>query len=164
MEKEVIIIAALSKNGVIGKGNTLPWRLPADMAFFAAQTTGYDVIMGRKTWDSIPAKFKPLPNRRNIVLTKATIHTIQGADVFDDLQVAIDSCTSGKVFISGGYEIYKMALPLATKLMLTRVNAEIDGDVKFPDVNLANYTVTSIEEHLADEKHKYPFDFVTYEK
>src|SRR5258706_9963657 len=138
MKKSIIIIAAHSKNRVIGKENKLPWRLPADMAFFAEHTTGHNVIMGRKTWESIPQKFKPLPNRRNIVLT-TTISEIPRADVFADLQAAIDSCSTGKIFICGGSEVYKMALPIATELYLTEVHCEVEGDAFFPEFDKTEY-------------------------
>lgn len=170
MDKELIIIVAIAQNGVIGNGNKLPWKLPDDMKFFSDTTKGHTVIMGRKSWDSIPSKFKPLPDRRNIVLSK-TFTAIQGCDVFDDLQKAIDSST-GKVFIIGGAEIYSDAIPLTKKFLLTQVNADVDGDVKLPQLKAhmvefaKKFNVlkeTSRVHHPADEKHQYSFDFVCLE-
>lgn len=162
MGKEVILIAAVAKNGIIGKGNELPWKLPKDMKFFANTTKNHTVIMGRKTWDSIPSKYKPLPDRRNIVITRQ-LENIDGAEVFDNFEKAIEAST-GQIYICGGGEIYKLALSFATKLILTEVHAEIEGDILFPNFNQKQYKITSKEEHLADEKHAYAFDFVTYEK
>ena len=162
MEKEVIIIAALAKNRVIGNGLQLPWRLPKDMKFFAETTKGHTVIMGSKTWDSIPDKYKPLPDRKNIVISRTSFF-INGAQVFNDLEKAIESST-GKIFICGGGEIYKLALPLATKLILTEIDAEVDGDIFFPEFNQLNYNEASRISNSADEKHQYAFDFVTYDK
>ncbi len=160
--KEIIIIAALAKNKVIGNGLDLPWKLPKDMKFFAETTKGHTVIMGSKTWDSIPMKYKPLPDRKNIVISR-NILAVMGAEVFNDLEKAINFST-GKIFICGGGEIYKLALPLATKLLLTEVDAEINGNIFFPEFNSLDYIESSRISHPADEKHKFGFDFVTYEK
>jgi dihydrofolate reductase len=163
MKKEIILIAAVAKNFTIGKENGLPWRLPKDMKFFAETTTGHTVIMGRKTWESIPLKYRPLPDRSNIVITR-TLNTIEhGVKVFDDLQKAIDD-SNGKIFICGGGEIYKQALPLATKLILTEVDAEVDGDTFFPDFDTTIFKEVSRISNPADEKHKFGFNFVTYDR
>jgi dihydrofolate reductase len=124
MEKEVIIIAAVAKNGVIGNGMDLPWRLPKDLKYFAEATKGHTVIMGRKTWESIPLKYKPLPDRKNIVISRQDMK-IHGAETFNNLKSAIETST-GKVFIIGGGEIYKLALPLADKLMLTKLQCDFN--------------------------------------
>lgn len=166
MSKEIILIAAVAKNFVIGKGNELPWRLPKDMKFFAETTKGHTVIMGRKTWESIPPKYRPLPERRNIVVTSQQIYIradFEGAEVFNGLDVAIAAST-GKVFICGGGEVYKQALPIADKLILTEVDAQVEGDIFFPDFDTLVFQETSRINHPADEKHNYSFDFVTYEK
>lgn len=164
MKKSIIIIAAHSSNRVIGRDNKLPWRLPADMEFFAKHTTGHNVIMGRKTWESIPLKFKPLPNRRNIVISKTLdSESIEdGVDVFSDFQAAIDSCNDGKIFICGGSELYKLALPIATELYLTEVHCVVDGDTYFPEYDKNDYHEGYRKHHPMDEKHKYSFDIVGY--
>lgn len=164
MTKSIIIIAAHSSNRVIGKDNKLPWRLPADMEFFSKHTTGHNVIMGRKTWESIPPKFKPLPNRRNIVISKTLESECveDGVDIFPELQLAIDSCNEGKIFICGGSEIYKLALPIATELYLTEVHCRIDGDTFFPEFDYHDYQEGYRKHHHIDEKHKYSFDIVGY--
>lgn len=164
---KVKLIAAVAKNNVIGAGNTLPWRLPDDMKYFAETTTNHTVIMGRKSWDSIPAKFKPLPNRRNIVLTKQDTIALTGCDVYHGLDEALDDCLKGGdeiVYIIGGAEIYRLGLQYADELLLTEVDGEVAGDVYFPDYDKAKYEETSRVHHPADEKHKYAFDFVTYKK
>lgn len=162
MDKEIILIAAVADNYAIGKNNTIPWKLPKDMKFFAETTTGHTVIMGRKTWESIPLKFKPLPNRRNIVITR-TLNTIHGADVFDNLDKAIEAST-GKVFIIGGGEVYRQALPLANKLIITEVFISVDGDVFFPEIDAFCFSETSRIINIKDDNNKHNFDIVTYER
>jgi dihydrofolate reductase len=167
-EIKIKLIAALSKNNVIGIGNSLPWRLPDDMKYFAEKTTNHTVIMGRKSWDSIPAKFKPLPNRRNVVLTKQNIK-IEGCEVQHSFNDAMEDLLLGTkkgedIFIIGGAEIYKIALPYADELLLTEIDAEVAGDVYFPEYDKSKFKEVSRIHHPADEKHKFAFDFVTYEK
>lgn len=159
---DIKIIAAVAKNGVIGNGSKLPWRLPDDMKFFAETTIGHTVIMGRKSWDSIPSKFKPLPNRRNIVLTKSDV-ILPGCDVFNDFTTALLSA-SDMVFIIGGAEIYNLGLAVADTLLITEVWGDVEGDIYFPPYDKSLYVEKSRIHHPTDEKHLYAFDFVIYEK
>lgn len=163
----ISIIAALSRNRVIGKDGDLPWKLPADMQFFKATTTDHHVVLGRKNYESIPEKYRPLPNRTNIILSRNPDLAIQGCITVSTLQDAVDLANSnkeGELFIIGGGEVYKLALPIAQKMYLTEIRADIEGDVFFPEFDKSEWRETSRIHHVADEKHNYAFDFVTYDK
>jgi dihydrofolate reductase len=129
----VTLVAAVARNGVIGRDGGLAWRDPADMKHFRELTWGHPVLMGRKTWDSLPAKFRPLPGRRNLVLSRDSDWRADGAErvasIADGLQRASDAPT---LFVIGGAEVYVQALPRVDELVLTEVEADIDGDVHFP--------------------------------
>ena len=161
------MIAALSKNRVIGKNNDLPWKLPDDMKFFMEKTKGHHAIMGRKNYDSIPQKFKPLPNRVNIVVTRQGHFQAPGCMVVDSLEKGIEISRKNKeveTFIIGGAEIYKLGLPYATRLYLTEIQAEINGDTFFPPVEMKEWKETFRQHHDKDERHAHSFDFVVYDK
>ncbi|MBX2962372.1 MAG: dihydrofolate reductase [Cyclobacteriaceae bacterium] len=163
----ISLIAALTQNNVIGKNNDLPWHLPDDMKYFMQTTKGHPVIMGRKNYDSIPEKFRPLPNRTNIVVTRQKDFVATGCIVTHSLAEALDKATSidtDEIFIIGGAEIYKQGLPKATKLYLTEIQGTIEGDTFFPEVDKTVWKETSRVHHPADERHRFAFDFVTYEK
>ena len=132
-EADLAMIAAVAKNGVIGQGGALPWHLPEDMKHFRALTTGHAVIMGRKTFESIG---RPLPKRRNIVITRARDRLITGCEVANDLLSAVALAESDDAcpFIIGGAAIYREAMHLATRLYLTEVDRDVEGDVYFPAV------------------------------
>jgi len=163
----ISIIAAVAKNGVIGKANDLPWRLPDDMKFFMETTSGHHVIMGRKNYDSLPPKFKPLANRTNIVVTRQKDFTANGCVVVHDLNDGIQLAKKGgekELLVMGGAEIYKVALPITDILYLTEIETEIEGDTFFPEWNKNEWKEISRLHHPADAKHKYAFDFVVYKK
>lgn len=163
----ISMIAALSKNRVIGRNNDLPWKLPDDMKFFMETTKGHHTIMGRKNYDSIPAKFKPLPNRVNIVVTRQKNFEAPGCTVVDSVEKGLQIARNSKepeVFIIGGAEIYKLGLPHADRLYLTEIDAVIDGDTYFPQVDETRWRETSRIHHDKDDRHLYSFDFVTYDK
>ena len=163
----ISLIAALSKNRVIGKHNDLPWYLPDDMKYFMQTTKGHHTIMGRKNYDSIPEKFRPLPNRTNIVVTRQHSFKAPGCIVVNSVERGLDiSKDNGEqeVFIIGGAEIYKLGIPHADRLYLTEIDAVIDGDTFFPDVDKRAWRELSRKNHPPDERHPYPFDFVVYEK
>ena len=163
----ISIIAAVAKNDVIGKANDLPWRLPDDMKFFMQTTNGHHVIMGRKNYESLPEKFKPLPNRTNIVVTRQRDFTANGCVVVHELSEGIQLAKTNnekELFIIGGAEIYKLALALTDTLYLTEIDAEIEGDTFFPEWNKKEWREISRTHHEADAKHKYAFDFVVYKK
>jgi dihydrofolate reductase len=131
----IVIVAAVAKNGVIGKDNALPWHLPEDMAHFKALTTGHTVVMGRKTWESLPARFRPLPQRRNVVVTRQPAYAAPGACVVHSLDEALKlGAGETALFIIGGAELYAAALPHADRLELTEIDAAIEGDARFPPI------------------------------
>jgi dihydrofolate reductase len=128
----ISIIAAVSNNNVIGKDNKLPWHLPGDLKRFKELTTGHTIIMGRKTFESIG---RPLPSRRNIVVTRNKDYKADGVEIIHSIKEALDLVKNeDEVFIIGGEEIYKLALPMANKIYLTRINKEYDGDAFFPEL------------------------------
>lgn len=131
----VSLIAALSENRVIGKNNDLPWRLPDDMKYFMETTSGHYVIMGRKNYQSLPEKFRPLPNRTNIVITRSSDFSAPGCQVVHTLADALEiarKANQKEIFIIGGAEIYALSLPHAHRLYLTEIKAEVAGDTYFP--------------------------------
>ncbi len=163
----VSAIAALSKNRVIGKNNDLPWRLPDDMRFFMETTKGHHVVMGRKNYDSLHPKFKPLPHRTNIVITRQQNFQAPGCIVMHAVEPAIELARKNaddECFIIGGAEIYRLAMPYTTRLYLTEIDAEIDGDTMFPEIAGKDWREVSRVHHPADERHVYAFDFVIYER
>jgi dihydrofolate reductase len=163
----VAAIAALSRNRVIGKNNDLPWRLPDDMKFFMETTKGHHVIMGRKNYDSLQDKFKPLPNRTNIVITRQKDFKAPGCIVLNAIEPALriaEKNQEKECFIIGGAEIYKLALSHTTRLYMTEIDAVIEGDTYFPDLKPNQWKETSRKHHPADARHPYPFDFVVYDR
>ncbi|MBU0697127.1 MAG: dihydrofolate reductase [Bacteroidetes bacterium] len=156
-----IIVATDEENG-IGKNNQLMWHLPKDLKFFKSTTSGHPVIMGRKTYDSVG---KPLPNRRNIIITRQKDLKIEGVEVFNELENAIKACVDEEeVFIVGGGEIYKQALPFTDKIYLTKVHHTFNADAFFPELNYSEWKLISKEEHEPDEKHAYCFSFITFSR
>lgn len=124
------LVWAQSANGVIGRGGTLPWHLPEDMKHFSSLTAGSTVLMGRRTWESLPPRFRPLPGRRNLVLSRTPQ---EGAQTFPDLAQAL-AAASGDVWVIGGSAVYRAALPLADRIVVTEIREEFDGDTHAPDV------------------------------
>lgn len=163
----VSLIAALSKNRVIGKNNDLPWHLPDDMKYFMQTTKGHHTIMGRKNYDSIPEKFRPLPNRTNIIVTRQLDFKAPGCLVVNSLEKGLDIARGNgerEVFIIGGSDIYTLGIPYANRLYLTEIDAIIEGDTFFPQVNQVQWKESSRRTHPADQRHLYSFDFVVYDK
>jgi len=158
------LIAVLGKNNEIGKGNDLLCRLPADLKRFKAITSGHTVVMGRKTFESLPKG--PLPDRRNLVISRNTQLTIEGVEVYSSLDHALlKSINETEVFIVGGAQIYAQALPVADKLYITRIHAAFpEADVFFPPVDWREWREIDRETFPADEKNPYPFTFLEYEK
>ena len=149
------LIAAVAKNGVIGEGNALPWRLPADLKYFRDLTTGHAVIMGRKTWQSIG---RALPQRQNIVVTRQKDFQAEGAIVVHSLEAALRAVTlPDPAFCIGGGELYVQALPHATVLHLTQLDRDFAGETRFPDVDHAQFRETARDEHIAPEGFGYAF-------
>lgn len=164
---KVSLIAALCKNRVIGKNNDLPWRLPDDMKYFMETTKGHYVIIGRKNYDSIPAKFRPLPERQNLVLTRQQDFKAPGCQVIHSMEEGLERARAGgenELFIIGGSEIYELALPFATHLYLTEIDAEVEGDALFPLVDYSQWNEISRRHHPVDERHLFSFDYVVYSR
>ncbi len=164
----ISLIAALSENKVIGKKNDLPWSLPDDMKYFMQTTRNHHVILGRKNYDSIPEKFKPLPNRTNIVVTRqkdfVAPNCILVKSIAEALKIA-DDANEKEVFVIGGSEIYKQTLAVASKLYLTEIKSIIGGDVFFPSFNKNEWLeISRVNHNQIDSRHAYAFDFVIYER
>lgn len=156
------LIYARAANGVIGKDNTLPWHLPEDMAHFKRHTTGCPVVMGRKTWDSLPPRFRPLPGRLNIVLTRQANWQVEGAEHFTTLDGALARCRDfAEVWIIGGAEIYALALPQAQRVVVTEIAQDFEGDAYAPVLG-SEWVETAREAHTA--ANGLPFAFVTLER
>ena len=157
---EIILIAAVARNGIIGRDNALPWRLKADLAHFRAATMGHPVLMGRKTWESLA---KPLPGRRNLVLTRQPGYRAQGAEVFASPDEALAALGDvARVFVIGGAEIYRLLLQKADILLLSEVAADVAGDACFPDFDRTQFREASRTTHTADADNEHTVDFVEY--
>jgi len=141
---EIVIIAAVARNCVIGKDNQLLWHIPEDMAHFKALTAGHTVIMGRKTWESLPPRFRPLPGRRNIVISRQPDYTAPGAELAGSLENAIElASTAAVVFVIGGEQIYTRAMAFADRLEITEVDLEPEGDAWFPEIDAVDWKKTA---------------------
>ncbi len=163
----VSLIAAVSKNRIIGRNNDLPWRLPDDMKYFMQTTQHHHVIMGRKNYESLPEKFRPLPNRKNIVITRQKDFKAEGCVVVNSLQAALkiaEDAQQEEVFIIGGAQVYKQALPLTQRMYLTEIDAIVLGDTSFPEFDQEEWQEISRKGHPTDNKHQFEFDFVVYER
>lgn len=155
------LIAAVASNGVIGSDNTLPWRLPEDLKRFKALTLGHPVVMGRKTYESIG---RPLPGRRNIVITRDATYAADGCETANSLETALAACnaTTDEVFVIGGAQIYAEALPLAQRLYLTEIRREFPGDARFPVFDRIGWQEKTRERLSTPEG--LEFDFVVYDR
>ena len=159
---EIALIYARAANGVIGKDNQLPWHLPEDMAHFKQLTQGAPVIMGRKTWDSLPARFRPLPGRTNIVVTRQPDWNQNGAQRAPSLREALQFCEqSATVWVIGGAQIYAEALPLAHRLEVTEIDRDFDGDAHAPVLD-TTWHEAARSRHVSSNG--LPFSFVTYQR
>ena len=165
---KVSLIVAVSENGVIGKDNDLIWHLPKDMKFFKDTTMGHHVIMGRKNFESIPHKFRPLPNRTNIVITRQSNYKAEGCLVVNSVEEALEIAKQNgdsDPFIIGGGQIYKIALEqnLVDRIYLTRIYYSFDGDTFFPELN-SDWKEINREDCFKDEINNYNFSFIVLEK
>ncbi|KVP97026.1 hypothetical protein WJ97_14500 [Burkholderia ubonensis] len=157
---ELILIAALARNRVIGHENQLCWHLPEDLARFRQLTRGHTVIMGRKTWESLPAAVRPLPGRQNIVISRQADYRAEGARLVTDLDQALSLADREKVFVIGGAQLYTLALPRADVLELTEVELSPDGDAFFPEFNARDWHVDVREDAVSQAG--IPYAFVRY--
>jgi len=160
------LIYARARNGVIGANNTLPWHLPQDLAHFKRMTTGAPVMMGRNTWDSLPPRFKPLPGRTNIVVTRQRAWHSEGALAVDSLEWGCALCsgmtpTPEELWVIGGAQLFAAAMVLATRAVVTELDRDFDGDVFAPALD-GHWQETAREAHVADDGMHYAF--VTYER
>jgi len=161
----ISFVVAMDTNRVIGANGRLPWRLPDDMRWFRQVTVGKSVIMGRKTYESIPAKFRPLPDRHNIVVTRQLDYEAPGATVVHSIEAALKTAGNGsEIIIGGGSDLYTQLLPQAGRLYLTLVQAEFAGDTYFPEFDETEWVLALRESHPADDRHAVPFEWVILER
>lgn len=154
----VALVAAVARNGAIGRANDLLWRDPQDLAHFRALTLGAPVIMGRRTWDSLPARWRPLPGRRNLVLTRNREWQAAGAEAAASLPVALARLAAApRVFVIGGAQLYAAALPLADELYLTEIDADFDGDTHFPPWPRADFDELARQPQRAADGTRFAF-------
>ncbi|MFC7406251.1 dihydrofolate reductase [Georgenia alba] len=160
------LIWAQARDRVIGADGTMPWHVPEDMARFRRITAGTTVVMGRTTWESFPPGFRPLPDRRNIVLTRRTDYSAPGAETVADLETALTAAGSGTVWILGGGEIYAQTIDRADVLEVTEIDIEVDGDTRAPEIDPAVWRVTSVDPddgwHVSSKGPR--FRFLTYRR
>ena len=158
----VTLIAAASENNIIGKDNKLIWRLSDDLKHFKELTKGHFVIMGRKTFESMP---KALPNRTNVIITRKTDYKAENAIVVNSLEKALKVAENdNQPFVIGGGEIYKLSMEIADRIELTRVHTSIEGDTSFPEIDLEKWKEVKNEKRLKNEKNEYDFSFLRYDK
>jgi dihydrofolate reductase len=149
----VALVVAHSANRVIGRDGGLPWRLPSDMRRFRELTTGHAVVMGRRTYESLPGAFRPLPGRRNVVLTRDPGYRAEGAEVVADLDAAL----AAHCFVIGGGEVYAQALPHAQRVYATEIEGELDGDTFFPPLPAGEWRCVERSERIVEHGHAYTF-------
>jgi dihydrofolate reductase len=160
---KLVLIAAVADGGVIGRNGAIPWHLPEDVAHFRELTMGHPVVMGRRTWESIPDRFRPLPGRRNIVLTRQADWEAEGAEHAPSLDVALALVADEpEVFVIGGAQVYEDALPRADVLALTEIELAAGGDTFFPLFDRTVFVETGREPHVSTDR--VQFAFVTYER
>ena len=158
-------IVSVSLNHVIGKDNKLVWNLATDTKFFKDTTSGHHIIMGRRNYDSIPEKWRPLPNRTNIVVTRQKDLTLEGCQVVHSIQEGLDLAEKNgekETFIIGGGEIYKQSMDMVDKIYYTMVMAEVEGDTFFPEIDPDIWIEETRKSYYADEKNEYDFDIIEY--
>jgi dihydrofolate reductase len=158
----ISLLWAMDENSAIGNNNDLPWRLPEDLKYFKRITMGHSIAMGRKTWDSIG---RPLPGRENIVLTRDREFACEGCTVFYSLDEFLADCrekSSEEVFIIGGAEIFRVALPAADKLYLTMIHDKFEADTFFPELDWSEWLLESRQKGIRDEKNPCDYEFLVY--
>jgi len=157
----ITIIAAAGENNSLGKDNDLVWHLPDDFKRFKELTSGNYILMGRKTFETFP---KPLPNRKHLIITRQDNYSVpENCFVFDAIQSAIDFTDNQDIWIIGGGEIYKQSMEIADRIELTRVHSDFEADTFFPEIG-EEWKLVSEEYHPSDERHKYDFSYLTYDR
>lgn len=162
MSAGLSLLVAHDLDGLIGRDGDLPWRLPEDLKQFKQRTLGQTVLMGRRTWDSLPRK--PLPGRDNWVLSRDPGFAAEGARVFADLGQALAQPRNGELLVIGGAELYRQTLPLARRLYLTLVQARLSGDTHFPAYRIEDWRLLERIDHPADAWHAHAYSFLTLER
>lgn len=156
------MIFAMDRHRVIGLNNAMPWHLPADLGYFMRTTKGHAVLMGRKTFESIGSK--PLKNRRNVVITRDKSFTAEGCEVVHTLKDALDLYQDDEVFIIGGSEIYRQALPMTDKIYMTYIDHEFEGDSYFPEMAEDEWELVSETPGVLDDRNVFPHSFRVYKR
>ncbi len=158
----ISLIAAMDENRLIGKNNDLPWRLPADLAYFKKITMGHVIVMGRKTFESIG---KPLPGRENVIVTSQQDYKVEGASIVHSIEELLQLDEDSKeVFVIGGAHLYEQTLAHAHRLYLTEIQEQFEGDAYFPQIDERKWSVASKTEGIKDEKNPYIYYFTVYER
>ena len=157
----ISFIVAMDIQQAIGLGNQLPWRLPADLAYFKKTTMNHIVLMGRKTFDSIG---KPLPNRTNVILTQNREYEAEGCMVVHSIAEALDLAKTDEVFVIGGAEVFQLFIPFAERLYITLIEHEFEADTFFPEFDIEEWELASSEDGVHDDKNPYDYSFLVYEK
>lgn len=163
----ISLIAAVAENNVIGKDNNLPWHLPTDMKYFRDTTMGHCVIMGRKNYDSIPLKYRPLDGRTNIVVTRQKDFKAENCIVVNSVEDALAVArekNETEAFVIGGADIYRQTIDIADKVYYTKIHHSFEGDAFFPEIDPAKWKLISKKDVPADAKNKHPFSFCVYQK
>lgn len=158
---KITLIAALARNGVIGHNNRIPWKIPGELAYFKRVTMGHPIVMGRKTWESIG---RPLPGRRNIIVTRDRAYAAPGAEVASTLEDALRLVQEPEAFVIGGAQIYAEAMPRAHRLLLTEIDTEFNGDTFFPWFDKNEWRETRRDHHPRTAERAFGYSFVTYER
>lgn len=165
-ERPIIsFVVAMDERGLIGRNNGLPWRLPDDMRWFREVTMGKPVVMGRKTYESIPARFRPLVGRHNIIITRNRDYRAEGATVVHSMEEALAAAGDvEEVMIGGGAEVFRAFLGMADRLYLTQIEGVYDGDAYFPQFDTDEWVEVFSQTHLSDERHEHPFRWIILER
>jgi dihydrofolate reductase len=157
----ISFIFAMDRKRAIGKDNQLPWHLPADLKFFKKMTTGHPILMGRKTYQSIG---KPLPGRRNVIITQDPNFTAEGCEIVHSAREAAAQFQQEELFVIGGSEIFRLFLPQADRMYVTRIEHEFAANTYFPEINMQEWLLVSNEQGIQDEKNPYEYYFQLYER
>ncbi|WP_210610152.1 dihydrofolate reductase [Priestia flexa] len=157
----ISLIVAMDNNRLIGKENDLPWRLPADLQYFKQTTTGHTIVMGRKTFESIG---KPLPNRRNVILTGNKDYHHEGVKVIHSVDDLMSLEEASELFVIGGATVYEQTMNVATRLYVTHIEEAFEGDTYFPEIDSSVWKEVSKKQGVKDEKNPYVYYFTVYER
>lgn len=161
MSLSISFIVAMDIQQAIGLGNALPWRLPADLAYFKKTTMDHTILMGRKTYESIG---KPLPNRTNVILTQNKEFEAEGCIIVHSVEEAIEMAKNQEVFVIGGAEVFELFMPVVERLYITLIEHEFEADTFFPEFDVEDWVLNSSEDGIKDAKNPYEYSFLVYDK